>query len=342
MHRGRLCDAGRYAVVARADLLVQLAEAALSDDRQLVRKVVEAIAAEERSNRHTVLARNLTTLLQRSLHTPPPTLAGASSAALNTSDALIEILPKRRLTDLVLPQTVVSDLMHLLEEQHRSELLRAYNLEPRHRVLLVGPPGNGKTTCAEALAAELSVPLLVLRYESVIMSYLGETGSRLASALEEVRTRHCVLFIDEFDTLAKERGDEHDAGEIKRVVSTLLLQLDRLPSHVVLCAATNHSELLDRAVWRRFQLRLNLPAPTRDERSLFLKSFSDRLGMRLGRAPRTIADKLGEASYAELEEFLLEVRRRQVLGSLFGDDEAPAVVDEVITSWKRRARPTLA
>jgi AAA+ superfamily predicted ATPase len=304
----------------------------------MVRKVVEALAAEERGNRHTVLADNLSNLLYQSARRPTSMSMPPSQAELSASDALIEIRPKRRLSDLVLPPAVFADIELLIEEQHRAELLRAYNLEPRHRVLLVGPPGNGKTSCAEAIAAELSVPLLILRYETVITSFLGETSARLAAALDDARARHCVLFIDEFDTMAKERGDEHDTGEIKRVVSTLLLQLDRLPSHVVVCAATNHSELLDRAVWRRFQLRLEFPPPTRDERARFIHTMCERMGMRLGRTPRTLADKLGAASYAELEEFVLEVRRRDLLSGAF-DDASPAVVDSVLAAWKHRAKP---
>lgn len=95
----------------------------------------------------------------------------------------------------------------------------------------------------------------MIRYEGVMSSFLGETAARLDNAFEFARTRRCVLFFDELDTIAKERADEHETGEIKRVVSTLLLQIDRLPPHVILVGATNHGELLDRAAWRRFQIR---------------------------------------------------------------------------------------
>lgn len=323
--------------MARADLLLKLAEAALAGDQALARTVVEALAAEERANRHTVLAKDLLALL---LQRSAPASVRPTGAAVATG-AFLEIHPKRRLHDLVLPETVCEELGVLIEEQHRADLLRAFNLEPRHRILLVGAPGNGKTSCAEAIAAELSVPLLVLRYEAVITSFLGETSAKLGAVLDDVRGRHCVLFLDEFDTLAKERGDEHDTGEIKRVVSTLLLQLDRLPTHVIVCAATNHSELLDRAVWRRFQLRLELPAPTPSERAAFLKLVADRLGMRLAKAPRTIADRLSTASYAELEEFVVELRRREVLSN-DSDRGSPRVLDRMLGAWGKRAAPASA
>jgi SpoVK/Ycf46/Vps4 family AAA+-type ATPase len=320
--------------VTRADLLLKLADAALAGDQALVRSVVEALAAEERAKRHSVLANDLSELLVRGGAT------GTSLAppAAGKSAAFLELQPKRRLHDLVLPDDVREEIAVLIEEQHRADLLRAHNLEPRHRILLVGPPGNGKTSCAEAIGAELSVPLLVLRYEAVITSFLGETSARLGAVLDEVRRRHCVLFLDEFDTLAKERGDEHDTGEIKRVVSTLLLQLDQLPTHVIVCAATNHSELLDRATWRRFQLRLTLPSPTREERVAFLQLVADRLGMRLAKSPRTIADRMPSASYAELEEFVIELRRREILSNEF-DVGSARLLDRMLRAWTRRAKP---
>ena len=134
-------------------------------------------------------------------------------------------------------------------------------MEPRNRVLLQGAPGNGKTSLAEAIAAEAMLPFYVARYEGIVSSFLGETAGRIDHMFEFVRTRRCVLFFDEFDTIAKERADTHETGEIKRVVSTLLLQIDRLPSHVIVVSATNHAELLDRAAWRRFQIRLFLNPP---------------------------------------------------------------------------------
>jgi SpoVK/Ycf46/Vps4 family AAA+-type ATPase len=315
--------------VARADLLLGLVESALAADHERVRRVVEALATEERAKKHTVLAEELGRLLDRPSR--PMQMHDVSR-----TDGLVEILPKRRLQDLQLPDIVLEELWAVVEEQHRAEVLRAYNLEPRHRILLVGPPGNGKTATAEALASELSVPLMVLRYESVITSYLGETSAKIGRVLEDVRRRHCVLFMDEFDTLAKERGDQHDTGEIKRVVSTLLLQLDQLPSHVVVCAATNHMELLDRAVWRRFQVRVELPMPNREQRTRFVTTVSERLGLALARTPRTLVDRMGPISFAEIEEFLMEVRRRQILsGDMSGDDRV--LLDRLLKAWKMRA-----
>lgn len=322
--------------MARSDLLLALVRAALAGDDRRVRGVVEALAAEERAKRHTVLADQLGEELTRLATRPHWEAAPIPSATQSHGSGLLEVQPKLRLSDLVLPDVVRADLFDFIEEQHRADLLRTFNVEPRHRVLFTGPPGNGKTSTVEALAAELALPLYVLRYEEVITSYLGETSARLESALNEVRRRHCVLFLDEFDSLAKERGDEHDTGEIKRVVSTLLLQIDRLPSYVVVCGATNHPELLDRAVWRRFQVRVDLPLPNRTERAAFIAAISDRLSIDLGRAPRTIADKLGSVSYAEIRDFLLDLQRRHILG--MGATTNAEVTETVLARWIVRRR----
>ena len=254
----------RYAM-ARSDLLVKLVKAGASGDQPLFRKTVDAVIAEERGKNHGVLAERLAEAAssERSngRENPQASLRSLSLA----HDLFFEATPKRSLEDLILPEDVVTACHELIEEQHRHDLLRSYDLQPRNRVLLAGEPGNGKTSLAEALAHALMVPLVVARYDGLIASYLGETASRLRKLFDYVRTRACVLFFDEFDTIGKERGDLHETGEIKRVVSSLLMQIDDLPSHVVVVTATNHPELLDRAVWRRFQLRLELPRPTPKE-----------------------------------------------------------------------------
>ena len=218
--------------------------------------------------------------------------------------------------------------------------MRAHSLEPRHRVLLVGPPGNGKTSLAEAIAEALAAPFFVVRYEGLIGRFLGETTSRLKRVFDYARTTPCVLLFDEFDAVGKERGDIHETGEIKRVVSSLLMQVDDLPSYTVVVAATNHAELLDRAAWRRFQVRLALSPPTRRDLTAYVARFADSLGEPLGRAPSTIARKLGAVSYAEAEEFCRDIRRRVVLA--MGEKTLKVIVAEPLKLWEERSRASAA
>lgn len=298
--------------MSRADLLVSLVKAGSQGDQQLLRTTVEAMAAEERAKHHHQLANKLeenlrTTKGQRGAPEVVRSFDGGHGGLL------YEVEPRRSLESLFLESSTLETCRELVEEQHRRDILRSYGLEPRHRVLLSGPPGNGKTSLAEAIAAQLLVPLFVVRYEAVIGSFLGETSGRLKKLFDFVRTHQCVLFFDEFDTLGKERGDIHETGEIKRVVSSLLLQIDALPSHVVVVTATNHAELLDRAVWRRFQLRLSLPAPTLAQKEGWFTRFQARLEAPLGLSPKTLASKIQASCFSDLEQFCEDVQRRYVL-----------------------------
>ncbi len=320
--------------MARSDLLVDLVEAEHRGDNQRFRTLVEAIIAEERKKQHHLVADRLSEII-----TPVGSskLLERDEASSRVGDLLFDTVPKRRIESLQLKPLVRTAVDELIEEHKRVDLLRSYGLEPRSRVLLDGPPGNGKTTLAEAIACETMLPFYVVRYEGVVASFLGETASRLDAVFDFVRTRRCVLFLDEFDSIAKERSDLHETGEIKRVVSTLLLQIDRLPAHVVVVCSTNHSELLDRAAWRRFQLRLELQAPTRAEAANFLERLRHRLGGDLGLAPRTLADKLLGASYAELEQVAADIRRRLVLELPEGD--ATKIARSRIEQWRTQAHP---
>ncbi|NUP74404.1 MAG: ATP-binding protein [Sinomonas sp.] len=316
--------------MARADLLLDLVDAERRGDRERFRVLVEAVIAEERANQHHLLADRLSEII---------TTTGQGMArddrASAIRDLVQEVVPNRRLEELELAPVPCRVVTEMIEEQKRAELLRSYGIEPRNRLLLSGPPGNGKTSVAEAIASELMLPFYVIRYEGVVSSFLGETAARLDSAFEFARTRRCVLFFDELDTIAKERSDEHETGEIKRVVSTLLLQIDRLPAHVIVVGATNHSELLDRAAWRRFQIRAELDLPSRAQATRYLERLARRFGGDLGFAPRTLADKLAGASFAELEEFALDVRRRAVLE--LPDADVRRIVTERLEHWRSQA-----
>ncbi len=303
--------------MARSDLIVSLVKAGTAGDKRSFLSATEAIIAEERAKHHNVLADRLTSLIQSNGSGGAQGTVAIASVQNDPSprgkEFITEITPRRRLDDLILPAIVRRAVDELVEEQQRADLLRAHGLEPRHRVLLVGPPGTGKTTLAEAIAESAGVPLFVVRYAMMIGSYLGETATRLKRLFDYARTTPCVLFFDEFDAIGKERGDIHETGEIKRVVTALLMQVDDLPSYTIIAAATNHPELLDRASWRRFQLRLPLPLPDSRALTRYIQSFSERLSEPLGQTPAAIARRLGRISYAEAEQFCLDVQRRSVL-----------------------------
>lgn len=328
--------------MARSDLLLPIIRAGSHGNQADFRRAVESLIAEERARQHHVLADQLAENLKVNGTNGGNGTNGHGflknlTVDDKTRDLLVESAPQRRLDDLILPDVVNGVCQELIEEHRRAAVLRSHGLEPRHRVLVCGPPGNGKTSLAEALAESVAVPLLTIRYDSLMGSFLGETAGRLRRIFDHVRTRPSVLFFDEFDTIGKERGDTHETGEVKRVVSSLLLQIDALPSYVIVVAASNHPELLDRAVWRRFQVRLQLPSPTRGQLERLIARFEARLGQKLGYTPRSLAEKLRGASFAEAEEFCGDILRRYALSLQQGN--LADIVRSRIAQWQSRLAP---
>lgn len=323
--------------MARADLLLGLVKTGVEGDITLFRKTAEAIAAEEHAKQHFVLAERLNNILQQS-----KTANTVNSGMTNDPDlqnAFYSVKPRKSLSDLVLSETITQSCMDFIQEHHRRDLLRSYNLEPRHRLLLEGAPGNGKTSLAEAFANELMLPFYVVKYEGVIGSYLGETAKTLDKLFDFIKGQRCVVFFDEFDAIAKERNDSSDVGEVKRVVNSLLKQIDMLPSHVVVIAATNHQGMLDDAIWRRFQLQLELPKPTKKMAIKWIEAFEKRVGHDLGYAASTLAEKLLGLSYSEFEDFTLDVQRQYVLALPSSEGKIKAITSRCLKIRTNRSKP---
>ena len=324
--------------MARSDLLVNLVRAGAVGDRDALRSTAEALMADERAKKHYIVADRLQRALSAVPVTPPALTTNSPQInPISGREAILEVTARLRLNDLLLPLPAQQSGRQLIEEHQRADVLRASGFEPRHRVLLSGPPGNGKTSFAEAVAEGLGLPFYVVRYDALIGSYLGETNARLRKLFDYVRTTPCVLFFDEFDAIGKERGDTHETGEIKRVVSFLLMQLDQLPSYVLVVAATNHGELLDRAVWRRFQMRLAMPAPHRKEVTVFLDRVLSDWPSKPKMTLAKIAAKLGDVSYAEALDFCQNVRRRQILG--LGETTVDDALRAELDLWASRVTP---
>jgi hypothetical protein len=267
----------------------------------------------------------------------PSHFAGGGSPMLpeGLRSLLRETEPTRRMSDLVLPRRIVGDLQDLVGEIRETALLRSHSLEPRHKVLLIGPPGTGKTSLASALASELALPFLTVRYEGLVGSYLGETASRLQEIVEYVSHTPCVLFFDEFDSVGKERSDNQETGEIKRVVSSLLLNMDSMPSHCVIVCATNHPEMLDRAVWRRFEVRIELPPPGEAELRDWFERTEKSFG-HIGLSGEEFVRLFSGETFSEIEAVTVDARRKVVLsrGQLAPSDAFRGAVER----WHRRRK----
>nr|WP_088693113.1 MULTISPECIES: ATP-binding protein [unclassified Rhizobium]OWW00937.1 ATPase [Rhizobium sp. R72]OWW01316.1 ATPase [Rhizobium sp. R711] len=264
----------------------------------------------------------------------PSHFSGGSNMLPEALQLLLrEIVPARRMGDLVLRKEISREIHELLNEVRQTALLRSHSLEPRHTMMLIGPPGTGKTSLAEAVATELGLPFFTVRYDGLVGSYLGETASRLQSVVDYASRTPCVLFFDEFDSVGKERADAHETGEIKRVVSSLLLNMDALPSSCVVVCATNHPELLDRAVWRRFEVRLELPRPGAGELREWYLRTEKALGD-LGVTAESFVKMFQGETFSEIEAVTLDARRKVVLSH--GKLSSREAFAQALDRWGRR------
>lgn len=188
-----------------------------------------------------------------------------------------ESFPKLQEKFIKLPTQIKNTLDEFLGFIDKAELLAEAGVGISPSMLLYGPPGCGKTQLANHIAAQLELPLITARCDTLISSFLGSTSKNLRSLFDHASSRPCVLFLDEFDAFAKARDDQHELGELKRVVVSLLQNIDTLPDTTILIAATNHEGLLDAAVWRRFNYKIRVPLPDHSVRQdlihLFLGDF---------------------------------------------------------------------
>ena len=254
--------------MANGKLLRQLIRSGAEGDLDAFRTAAKEVVADERQKQHHLLANDLETILYgRARTSSSPALRNLVESIPEDRERGIPLLsvrePVRRIEDIVLSRDNLSLVKEILREHNREEVLKTHGLRPSDRILLCGPPGCGKTLTAEVIASELGRPFAVVRTDSVVSSFLGETAANLRKVFDFAATTPMVMLFDEFDALGKEREDASEHGELRRVVNAVLQMLDAYDDRSLIIAATNHEGMLDSAVWRRFEEVLFLKPPTR-------------------------------------------------------------------------------
>ena len=226
------------------------------NDQEFLSVAMQAAAHEARLG-HENIARQLRDLVDEARRrTSAVQTKSGQLIVLEPRGELANLLsvqtPQVRLADMVLPQQLAERLKRVLVEQRQQTKLREHGLIPRRKLLLIGPPGSGKTMTASALAGELHLPLFTIMLEGLMTKFMGETAAKLKLIFDAIRQTNGVYLFDEFDAIGARRNQSNDVGEIRRVLNSFLQFLEKDNSQGLIVAATNHPELLDRALFRRF------------------------------------------------------------------------------------------
>lgn len=245
----------------------------------------------------------------------------------------------------LLSEWIAKQIEEMLEEREKANILANNGLTPTSTAIFTGPPGVGKTMTAQWIARRLGLPMYRLDLAEAIGSHLGETGSNLKAAFSKIRDIPGILFLDEIDAIAKTRSDDSDIGEMKRVVTVLLQELDdRNPASLIL-AATNNAPLIDPAVWRRFEVRIDFPMPDTEQITQMLEKELDTSG-NLGEVSATWITALGLAlkgvSFSEVKSAAMRIKKRVVLGQCSMEDAVIEYVRENADRLNHAQRIALA
>lgn len=229
--------------------------------------------------------------------------------------SMIEIYyPEDFNDELVISDQISNQINMFIKNYEQSDELASAGLESANKLLLYGPPGSGKTKTAYHIANKLNIPLVIGRLDSIISSYLGTTAKNIRTLFEFAESTPCVLLLDEFDAIAKARDDSNELGELKRVVNSLLQNIDILDSNSILIAATNHEQLLDTAIWRRFDYKIFMDYPSSSEIKKMISIFTNRESL-TSKEISVLAAMFAGKSGADIELVIKKARRNAIINS---------------------------
>ncbi|GED13758.1 AAA family ATPase [Aneurinibacillus migulanus] len=305
--------------MAKGAHLKKLFQSYRDGNDELFKDVAQLIIEDEQKKNHLQLAEELQRIINSTVT--------RRKAETNFQQNYFHLLPKDKdsnyplmdikqskkvLADLILAEEMKNLIIEFIQEFEQADILASYGLTARNRFLFCGPPGCGKTVTAEAIAGELSLPLLYIRFDSVVSSYLGETASNLRKVFDFATKGTWVLFFDEFDAIAKSRDNSDEHGELKRVVNSFLQLLDNYHGNSIVIAATNHQQLLDSAIWRRFDDVLFFEKPNVTEIKGLLTKHLKRFPYEAIDVNK-LAVSMNGFSHADIERVCLTTIKRAII-----------------------------
>lgn len=302
--------------MASANQLKALLQSHLEGDDARFYSVAMQVAAHEAKLGHGKLAEELRDLIDQAKARRVTTQASNTVPISKPRGELASLLtvsyPKSRLADMVLHAELEQQLERIiLEQRHATEIL-SQGLQPRRKLLLVGPPGTGKTMTAAVLAGELGLPLFEVRLDGLITKFMGKTAAKLRQVFESTQQTRGVYFFDEFDAIGSQRGLSNDVGEVRRILNSFLQMIEQDDSHSLIIGATNHPEILDNALFRRFDDLLHYELPDEEHIASTLKGRLSRMVVKNTSWKRLAKKALG-LSYAELTRASDEVLRTALI-----------------------------
>lgn len=261
--------------MSRTDLIKKLFISYKTNDNKMFYKIANEIIDEERKKNHQLIAEDLNRIINSNTIERKYIMSNTLNKMPidNEKDIpLVEVIyPDKNFGDIVVTKEKKEQLKEIIREFYNWDVLISNGAEPQRNILFYGPPGCGKTISANAIAYELGIPMLYVRFDAIISSYLGETATNIRKVFDYAKNDSYVLFFDEFDAIARSRDDATEHGEIKRVVNAFLQQLDNFKSKSIVIAATNFEKSLDYAIWRRFDETIMFDMPTAKEKNELIK-----------------------------------------------------------------------
>ena len=300
--------------MARADLLKKLFSSFRQDDKEMFYTVASEIIEDERKKNHGILADDLKLILNGNYQTKKTNMLSSNTPKDNDKDMpLVEVMyPEKYFSDLIVSEDRIAQLEQIIKEFNNWDVLVSNGVFPTRRALFYGPPGCGKTLSAQALAGEIGIPMLYVRFDALISSYLGETASNIRKVFDYAKKDSWLIFFDEFDAIGRSRNDSTEHGEIKRVVNAFLQQIDNYKGRSLIIAATNFEESLDYAIWRRFDETIRFDMPSNEEK---IKLFELKMNRFKGPS-HVIVQYLNELeafSHSDIEKVCQIIMKRCIL-----------------------------